>query len=406
MKIIVVGAGIFGVTAAIELRKRGHHVILVERTAIPNQYSASFDISKVVRLEYGSDEFYTDLMVLAMDRWQKFNEQFNTDAYHNTGVLVLKQKPIERNSFDELSRSALVKRGIYFERLNSDILGQRFPLWNNSLYVDGHYNPVGGWVESGKMVEVLGKYAIEIGVEVVVAEMDSLIVELKQGKQVTKGIVTKDKKQFLADHVVVSAGSWTSSLLPHLKNVMWPTAQIVFHFQPENPQEFMPPTFPTYLADTTKTGFYGFPAHPSDGRVKLGHHGPGYPIGNLSNKEIDERLEQVKRDAEKEFRRFIKQSFPKLSDSPVVQSRLCIYCDTFDGDFWIDNDETIGNLTVAAGGSGHAFKFGTVIGEIIADVVDQKPNKYKHKFQSRPVIPRKENLRAASNNTSTTSANL
>jgi len=200
-----------------------------------------------------------------------------------------------------------------------------------------------------------------------------------------KGVITLQGKEYLADIVVVAAGAWTPFIVPHLKDFMAPTGQIVFHFQPENPNDFMGPSFPTYLADSTQTGFYGFPAHPKDGRVKVGHHGPGHKMRNITADGIQETLIFAKENSEREFRRFILQSVPKLADSPAIYSRMCLYCDTFDGDFLIDYDPHIAGLVIASGGSGHGFKFGPVLGDLIADVVEKKPNKFQHKFKYREV---------------------
>jgi hypothetical protein len=62
---------------------------------------------------------------------------------------------------------------------------------------------------------------------------------------------------------------------------------------------------------------------------------------------------------------------------------LCLYCDTWDGNFWIDRDPEREGLVVAAGGSGHAFKFAPLIGGIIADVVEGRPNRFAHRFAWR-----------------------
>jgi len=138
------------------------------------------------------------------------------------------------------------------------------------------------------------------------------------------------------------------------------------------------------MADISKTGFYGFPSHPSDGRVKIGHHGPGFPMKNLSGSAIEEKLKEVRDQVEVEYRKFIHESLPDLIDAHVIFSRLCIYCDTFDGNFLITEDPFFSSLYIAAGGSGHGFKFGPVLGELIADVVENKPNKFrKKKFQWR-----------------------
>ena len=88
-------------------------------------------------------------------------------------------------------------------------------------------------------------------------------------------------------------------------------------------------------------------------------------------------------DEEEKYRAFLRGTFPALADAPVHSNRVCLYCDTFDGAFWITQDEQHAALVVAAGDSGHAFKFTPVLGEIIADVVESKPNAWAEKYRSR-----------------------
>ncbi len=79
-KVIVVGAGINGVTAAIELKKRGHEVVLVDPGPLPHPLAASTDISKAVRAAYGADEDYTALAERSIKLWRQWNEEFGTNA--------------------------------------------------------------------------------------------------------------------------------------------------------------------------------------------------------------------------------------------------------------------------------------------------------------------------------------
>jgi glycine/D-amino acid oxidase-like deaminating enzyme len=83
------------------------------------------------------------------------------------------------------------------------------------------------------------------------------------------------------------------------------------------------------------------------------------------------------------FRTFLRASLPGLADAPIVGRRLCLYCDTWDGNFWIDHDPEREGLVVAAGGSGHMFKFAPRLGPIVADVLERKPNRYAHRFAWR-----------------------
>ena len=89
---IVVGAGINGVTAAIELKKRGHEVVLVDPGPLPHPLAASTDISKAVRAAYGADEDYTALAERSIKLWRQWNEEFGTKLYHEVGVMFVRRR--------------------------------------------------------------------------------------------------------------------------------------------------------------------------------------------------------------------------------------------------------------------------------------------------------------------------
>src|SRR5690606_21657515 len=92
--ILILGAGIFGITAAIELNRRGHRVAVIDPGPIPHPLAASTDISKVVRMEYGPDRQYARMVDKAIDGFVQWNEAFGEELYHNTGVLMLTQAPM------------------------------------------------------------------------------------------------------------------------------------------------------------------------------------------------------------------------------------------------------------------------------------------------------------------------
>jgi glycine/D-amino acid oxidase-like deaminating enzyme len=83
------------------------------------------------------------------------------------------------------------------------------------------------------------------------------------------------------------------------------------------------------------------------------------------------------------FRDFLGKALPDVLDAPVISNRLCMYCDTWDGDFWIDHDPDRPGLIVATGGSGHGFKFAPMLGPIIADVVEGEQNPFANRFKWR-----------------------
>lgn len=132
-------------------------------------------------------------------------------------------------------------------------------------------------------------------------------------------------------------------------------------------------------ADITSTGYYGFPIN-REGVVKIGNHGAGREMSPDSPDRI------VTSDEEARLREFLGRAFPALADAPITHSRLCFYCDTHDGNFWIAEDPDRAGLIIAAGDSGHGFKFAPVLGEIIADAVEGKNNALLERFRWRPEV--------------------
>ena len=164
-KVVVVGAGINGVTAAIELRKRGHDVVLTDPGPLPHPLAASTDISKAVRAAYGADEEYTDLAKRSIDLWRKWNEQFGVELYHEVGVMFARRRELKSGDFEFESFKMLKKRGHKIERMNSARFWKRFPAWNPELYLDGVLELEAGYAESGRVVSTLVRRAKSLGIE-------------------------------------------------------------------------------------------------------------------------------------------------------------------------------------------------------------------------------------------------
>ena len=141
-------------------------------------------------------------------------------------------------------------------------------------------------------------------------------------------------------------------------------------------QDYLPERFPVWAADLSETGWYGFPAT-GEGIVKVSNHGPGVEVSPGDPR-------HTAPDAEAFCRAFLQTTFPGLAGAPLILSRTCLYCDAWDGNFYIDHVPDRPGLVVATGGSGHGFKFAPVLGEVIADVVERRPNPYSARFAWRP----------------------
>ena len=372
-KTIVVGAGINGVVAAIELRKRGHDVVLVDPGPLPHHLAASTDISKVVRAAYGADDEYTDLAERSRELWRKWNVEFSDELYHEVGFLCMRQRPMQPGDFEYESLRLLERRGHRIERVNSDYLRRHFPAWNADRYSDGFLDFEAGYAESGRAVATLIKRAKSLEVEL---RENAKFRALDETSDRVNGIALESGEKVPADAVVMTVGAWTPYLLPFTRDFFRASGQPVFHLKPIQPELFTPERFPIFGADISATGFYGFPLN-RDGVVKIANHGLGQEMSPDSPKHV------VTKNEENKMRQFLADSFPSLAKAPVVFSRVCFYCDTNDGDFWIAPDPDRPGLTIAAGDCGHGFKFAPVLGEIIADAVEGKVNP---KFRWRPEV--------------------
>jgi glycine/D-amino acid oxidase-like deaminating enzyme len=372
-RVIVVGAGISGVTAAIELRKRAHDIVLADPGPLPHPLAASTDISKAVRAAYGADEEYTELAERSLKLWREWNQKFGTQLYHEVGVMFMRQRELKPGDFEYESFKTLRRRGHKIERMNSARSWKRFPAWNPELYLDGVLELEAGYAESGRVVATLIRHAKSLGIQLLEGASFSKLDESDNG---VSGIVLGTGERIASDFVVITVGAWTPYLLRFTKKFFRASGQPVFHLQPREPKLFVAERFPVFGADITTTGYYGFPIN-RDGVVKVANHGPGREMSPESPKRA------VTPEDEKNLREFLLSTFPALADAPIVYSRICMYCDTHDGHFWIARDPERQGLVIAAGDCGHGFKFAPVLGEIIADAVEGKPNPILQKFRWR-----------------------
>jgi glycine/D-amino acid oxidase-like deaminating enzyme len=371
-RVVVAGAGVFGAAAALELARRGHAVTLVDAERAPAPNAASTDISKVVRREYGSDTFYLELASAAIDGWRRWNAEWPEPLYHEVGLLLLAGSSLDEAGFAGDSYRALLAAGCKPERLAAAEVARRFPAWADRAAGEAFFHAAAGWAESGRTVARLLALAREA--DVTLHDGDG-VVGLLHGDRGVVGVRTAAGVEIRADHVVLAAGVWT----PRLAGIewgMWPTAHAVFHLRPPDPQRFAAARFPVFMADIAHTGWYGFPAHPHDGVVKLARHG----AGRRAEPDDPRRVVAEERAA---LAAFVAANLPSLTAAPVVAERACLYCDTADGHFWIDRDPAREGLTVAAGGSGHGFKFAPVLGPLIADVVERRDNRWRERFRWR-----------------------
>lgn len=376
--VVIIGSGVFGITAAIELHARGWKVTVLDQGPVPHPDAASTDISKVVRMDYGSDIVYTEMGEQALDGWCLWNASWERPLYHADGFLVMaRAEEMKRGGFEFESYHFLQSRGHRLERIRRADLERRHPAWNAACFGDGYFNPDAGWAESGRVIATLKQVATGRGIELVEGGRFASVIEKKSK---TAGVRTADGREWRADTVLAAVGAWTPFVFPELRSAMFTTGQPVLHLRPSNPAGFRAPGFPVWAADIAHAGWYGFPAN-ADGIVKIANHLPARRIDDpAAPREVAGEEIAV-------FRAFLRETFPSLANASLAGTRQCWYCNTTDGDFWIDHHPGRSGLIIAAGDSGHAFKFAPILGGLVADVVERRPNPWAHRFRWRTPRP-------------------
>ncbi|MEZ4321591.1 MAG: FAD-dependent oxidoreductase [Myxococcota bacterium] len=351
MRVHVVGAGAFGCAAALELAVRGHDVVLSDAGPVPHPDAASTDLSKLIRADYGDDTFLRDRMWEALPRWRAWNERFSRPRFHEVGLHVVcpafTPGTFERDSFDRLEHTTRIPD-----------LREVSPRWAAPL--EGYTSEEAGWAESGAVIAELVQWCRDAGVQV----RENVRIDGPEAR--THGF----------DVAVVAPGAWLPVVVPELADRMRAVGQPVLHFRPADPDRFRPPHFLPWCCDIANTGWYGFPAN-ADGIVKVANHGAGHPTDPRGPREVPAHWEG-------RFRDFFAAHLPELVDAPLVGSRLCLYADTFDGDFVIARHPERAEV-IAGGGSGHAFKFTPILGELVANAVEGREDARLARFAWRPL---------------------
>jgi glycine/D-amino acid oxidase-like deaminating enzyme len=358
VKIGIAGGGIFGVASALELARRGHTVELFERSTLPAPDASSTDISKAIRMEYGAaTALYAPMVERALARWRQVEQAAGRGLLHLPGVLFL-ASAFDESRFEWQSVEALRARGHRPEVLEARDARRRWPQFSWDGLCVGVYNPEGGWLEASAAVLALAELARAAGAKLLEGQRVEGIDEGPAGAGLWVG---GERRRF--DAALVCAGPWVSRLLPQLGGHARVSRQHVSLWRPADAAPFHGDAFPVWIHDMLEEGWYGFPAS-SQGIVKISLH---------------RRSETVQPDAAREgdpsflaaARQFVRRSLPALDPASPLSGRVCLYTSSPRGDLVFDRVPDASRLYVAGLGSGHGFKFGPVLGELAADMLER-----------------------------------
>jgi len=350
--VAVIGAGVFGSWTAYCLRKSGASVALIDAYGPANSRASSGGESRIIRMGYGADEIYTRWSLLALPLWQQlFAQAGKPELFQRTGVLWIAH---ENYQYALDTVATLHKLDVPFEKLTLADLRQRYPQISFDDDAWGILEPDSGVLMARRAVAEVVAQGQKAGVDF---RADQALAPEGRGR--ITSLKTSSGEEISAGTFVFACGPWLPKLFPDvLADRMFISRQEIFFFGvPAGSLQFAPPALPTWLY--LRDEFYGMPDLESRGfKVADDHHGP------IVDPDTQPRMASVQAIAA--ARNFIAKRFPALKNAPIVESRVCQYENTSNGDFLIDRHPEFENVWLIGGGSGHGFKHGPSLGEYVA----------------------------------------
>jgi len=367
---VVVGGGIMGVQAAWHLAQLGQTVTVLDQFDVPNQWAASGDHLRVFRLTYGKDAFYTEMALKALPLWLELNALSEETLLQQNGVLELATK---ENGYEAQSLAVLKERSIRFERLDSAEVRKRYPMYNPRSIKWALFHPEGGMIWANRAVAATASIAQRKNVRI---RSNVRVTQILKDKNGVRAVKDAAGKVWEAERFLFTGGYWTGELLKSYGIPLKVTKQEQLFLRPlANRGRYRPEHFPVFASLTQ--GFYGFPVH-LHGFIKIGDHRKGPAVKKLDL----EQLRTLTPKFEKSCRAFLKKYIPELAGFTEFEGHVCWYDNTPDDDFIMDKLPDAPNAYVAAGFSGHGFKFAPIVGKSMAELmVGGKSDLNLHRFR-------------------------
>ena len=361
--------------AALELRRRGHDVILCEQEQVPSPRASSTDVSKVIRRTGYPEQAYRELVERSQQQWKIWHQQFSQAIYYQTGILAV-ERDFSPGSRAHSNWEIFGDQEDGVQRLSRKEAGERFPQFALEEEDVLLYDPWTGYLRSGQALTDLARLARSEGVQI--REQTAVTAVEEVGDKVR---VSSDET-LSCDRAIVAAGAWIVRLLPRIKRHLRITRNQMAFIQPEKPEAFDQTRFPVWSVTSPEEAWYGFP-YLQEGYVKV-----------ADDLKLEETHPDIDREPTEEFlaraRQFVAARIPALAEGELIGGRSCLYTNTPDDNFMIDWAPGSQRILIAGCGSGHGFKFGGSIGGVIADALEEKHNENGDLFRIGNRLSEKE----------------
>jgi sarcosine oxidase len=348
--VVVVGVGGMGSAALYHLARRGKRALGLERFDLLHEHGSSHGLTRIIRLAYFEHPDYVPLLRRAYELWRELEADAGEQLLHVTGIVEGGDRIL-----DGVLRSC-EEHDIRHEVLNGAEVAERFPAYRLPPAIDVVHQPDGGFVVPERCIVAHVEGALSHGATLRARER---VLEWEQNENGVR--VTTDRGVVEAETLVLTAGAWSQDVARLPAGLVRGVRQSLAWLQPTRPELFEPGRMPVFNLALDGGHFYGFPAHGIPG-FKLGrydHFGSGGDPDTISR---EPTLED-----EAPLRAFAERYFPDGA-GPTVALKTCLFEPSPDEHFLIDRHPDSPSAVVAAGFSGHGYKFCSVVGEILADL--------------------------------------
>ena len=362
--VVVLGLGVMGASAVHQLAGRGVRVLGLDANQRGHVLGSSHGRSRIIREAYYEAVEYVPLVQRAFIQWRELEEETGLDLLLMTGCLNIGRPGTQ--VVDGVIASAR-RHGLPSEILTSDAMRSRFPAFALPESHVGVYQPTAGVLNADACVGALVDASVARGATIRHGEL------VNNWEPDGDGVIVRTPSGTIrAQKLVITAGPWSASVLADLGLPLQAVRQYVVHFEPQAPERFSPPGFPAFIWDVAEGEVYGIPYLPGSG-FKVGGHDPGEPCTPETARRTvtAEEIENV--------RSIFERCLPGCATT-MSMAATCLYTVTPDRHFIIDRHPEHPQVSYAAGFSGHGFKFGPTIGEVLADLAIEGSSRHDVAF--------------------------
>lgn len=404
--VLIVGCGVFGLSTALELVKKGYEVTAIDLYPIPSPRSAANDLNKIIRTEYG-DKFYTKMAMEALKQWE--TDPLYKSAYYPVGRVTMSPTSPEhehRIKYDKIAIDNLAELGHDVSRIklikSGHELGEMFPLFEKNKFGDNitaRYNPDAGFGHASNSLKNVYEKCVKLGVKFIFGSAGDA-VKVVDGNS----ILVKNGDVLTADKILLCCGAATGYLVD-MENQLTATGLFVSHIRLSEEEykkyRYLPVFFSAELG-------YFFPPDEDNHLLKIALTFSDVlnVITDPFNAEKTVSLPRFKDEFKQDtipvngpayVKNLLNLMLPELADHEILNCKVCWVSDSTTHDFLIDKAPNTDNIYVATGDSGHGYKFLPNIGKYIVEKLEgtlDKDVEARWAWKSYPEWPKTFSARA------------